>query len=75
MFDGINEVGWVIVVLMVMIVGVFFLMVFWFGVMGKFMGYLFKMVMIMLVVSLFVVFVINFVVVVVFLCVKCGKDG
>ncbi len=73
--DGTNEVGWAIVASTATTVGAFFPMVFWPGVMGKFMGYLPKTVMITLVASLFVALVINPAVAAVFLRVKRGKDG
>lgn len=73
--DGTNEVGWAIIASTATTVGAFFPMVFWPGVMGKFMGYLPRTVIITLIASLFVALIINPAVAAVFLRVKRDKGG
>jgi len=56
---GTTEVAWPVIASTATTVGAFFPMIFWPGIMGKFMGYLPKTVIIVLVCSLFVALVIN----------------
>ena len=73
--DGTTEVGWAIIASTATTVGAFFPMVFWPGVMGQFMGYLPKTVIITLLCSLFVALVINPTLCALFLKVKPKKEG
>lgn len=71
--EGTYEVGWAVVSSTLTTVGAFFPMMFWPGVMGKFMGFLPRVVMITLISSLFVALVINPVLAALLLKVKPGK--
>lgn len=73
--DGTTEVGWAIIASTATTVGAFFPMVFWPGVMGQFMGYLPKTVIITLLCSLFVALVINPTLCALFLKVVPKKEG
>lgn len=57
--DGTKEVGWAVISSTATTVGAFFPMLFWPGVMGEFMGYLPRTIIITLLASLFVALVIN----------------
>jgi multidrug efflux pump subunit AcrB/outer membrane protein TolC len=57
--EGTCEVGWAVFSSTLTTVGAFFPMIFWPGVIGKFMGFLPRVVMITLLASLFVALVIN----------------
>lgn len=70
--DGTTEVGWAVIASTATTVGAFFPMIFWPGVMGKFMGYLPKTVIITLIASLFVALIINPTIAAIFLRVRKG---
>lgn len=72
--EGTQEVGWAVIASTLTTVGAFFPMMFWPGVMGKFMGYLPLTVIITLMSSLFVALVINPTIASVFLKVKPGAS-
>ena len=57
--DGTTEVGWAVIASTFTTVGAFFPMIFWPGVVGKFMGFLPLTVIITLLASLFVALIIN----------------
>lgn len=71
--DGTKEVGWAVVASTATTVFAFLPMVFWPGVMGEFMGYLPKTVIITLLSSLFVALIINPTLCAAFLKVKEGE--
>ena len=73
--EGTQEVGWAIIASTMTTVGAFFPMVFWPGVMGKFMGFLPMTVIITLLSSLFVALIINPTIASVFLKVKPGAKS
>ena len=72
--DGTSEVGWAVIASTATTVGAFFPMMFWPGVIGKFMGFLPATVIITLIASLFVALVINPAIAAVFLKVKKGEN-
>lgn len=72
--DGTSEVGWAVVASTATTVGAFFPMMFWPGVIGKFMGFLPATVIITLIASLFVALIINPAIAAVFLKVKKGES-
>lgn len=71
--DGTKEVSWAIISSTATTVGAFFPMMFWPGVMGEFMGFLPRTVIITLLASLFVALVINPTVCATFLKVPAGE--
>ncbi|MEM1350147.1 MAG: efflux RND transporter permease subunit, partial [Myxococcota bacterium] len=74
-YDGTSEVGWAVIASTATTVGAFFPMSFWPGVVGKFMGFLPKTVIITLIASLFLALIINPTVAAVLLKVKPGEQS